>query len=417
MIQGAIPAKRKTTWLWWAGVLSIVTICGWWGYGRWLQGSSGAVLVQVSTVERDTIEDLITQPGVVKLAEQRSLESVTEGRVDQVFVDVGERITAGQRLLLLQDDTWETKQLQHQIDVQKQELSLEEQRRAIASATITLQDAQVELTEDEALFEQGYISGNDLNESQRAVRQAEEELTGARLQLEQGLLEMRSLQLQAQELEQELQDQLVLAPDPAIILDLKVQRGSVVDISTPLMVLGDPSRELVYLDMSPLLAQRVQLQQSAQIKTIGPSAATYTGKVIDISRLVGTGEQENAGTEQSTLEVIVELDAPSESLVPGTRVSVDILLNQRVDVVTVDAGAIQQSPEGSFVWMLGEDNTAQKQSVTIGLEGLTTVEVIEGLEVGDEIITLPERPLEEGMTVEPMDFPGIESDEVELEGV
>ena len=112
------------------------------------------------------------------------------------------------------------------------------------------------------------------------------------------------------------------------------------------------------------------------------------------------GEEPNSGGSQGDLEVIVALDVPSGTLIPGTQVSVDIILDQRTDVVKVDAGAIQQSEEGAFVWVVADDMTAQKQPVSLGLEGLTEVEVTSGLDDGDTIVVLTDGLVEEGMALE-----------------
>ena len=394
--------KLRFTWLWWSGALTLLTLGGWIGYGRWMNAASQAVGVQMSTVTLGTVEDPITQTGTVKLAQQQTLESLSEGRVEDVYVQEGDRIEAGQTLLLLQDDTWETKRRQHDLEVQKKEIALTQQRQAIATAELQLQDAQQQLAEDEALFEQDYVSGDDVEQAQRGVREAESALRTAQLQLEQDLLDMQTLALNAQELEQELLSKRIVSPAPAIVLDLMVQRGSVVDTGTKLMILGDPDRELIYLELSPLRAQQVQPNQLARIRPLGPDAETYTGQVKELALLAGNSEQDDQGG-QASLEVVVELDTPSGALIPGTQVSVDVVLAQQTDVVKIDAGALQQSEDGPFVWVVGPDGTAQKQSVSIGLEGLTELEITNGLTPEDEIIALSDRPLEEGMAVEVRD--------------
>ena len=208
--------------------------------------------------------------------------------------------------------------------------------------------------DDETLFAQDYIAANDVERSRQAVRDAKAELRSTYLRLEQTQLEGQELQIAAQELEQDLQRKQVLAPSPAVILDMLVQQGDVVQTGDKLMMLGNPGRELVYLQLSPLRAQQVQPSQAARVQPLGPNAETYTGQVKEIALLAGTEEQNNSGGGQSDLEVVVELNTPSGTLIPGTQVSVDIILAQRENVVKVEAGAIQQSEDGPFVWILEE---------------------------------------------------------------
>lgn len=395
-----LPKPRKRSWIAWLAGLTLLAGGGWWAYGHWLGTRSSVVAVQLSTVTQGTVEDPITQTGTIKLAQQRALKSLDDGRVKKVYVGLGDRIARGQVLLLLEDDTRETERLRHSLDEQQHDITLLQQKQAIATAEAQLEDAKKKLADDETLLAQNYIAADAVEQSRQAVRDAESALKNTYLQLEQTHLDGKRLQIEAQELDQKLQSKQVLSPGPALILDMLVQKGDVVQQGDKLMVLGNPGREEVYLQLSPLRVQQVKALQPARVQPLGPNAQTYTGQVKEIALMAGSGEQEEARGGQANLEVVVELDTPSGTLIPGTQVSVDIVLDQRVDVVKVDAGAIQQSGDGPFVWVLGEDQTVQKQSVSIGLEGLTEVEITEGLEAGDEILVLPESPLEEGMVVE-----------------
>ncbi|MEM9218203.1 MAG: efflux RND transporter periplasmic adaptor subunit [Cyanobacteria bacterium P01_F01_bin.150] len=399
MTQATLPKQRKLSWIGWLGVVLLVG-SGWWAYGRWFSDRAFLVSAQIDTIARGTVEDPITQTGIIKLAQQRPLKSLAEGRVKEVYVDLGDRITTGQLLLLLEDDNWETERLRHQLNVRQHDIAIKLQLQAISTAEASLADVKKQLAIDEQLLAQGYVAGEDVEQTKQSVREAEAGLQGAYLQLEQTQLEGQELQIKARELEQDLQSKQVFSPGPAVILDMLVHQGDVVQTGDKLMMLGNPGRELVYLQLSPLRAQQVQPLQSARIKPLGPDAKTYNGQVKEIALLAGNEDSPHSSRGQSDLEVVVELDTPSGTLIPGTQVSVDIVLDQREDVVKVAAGAIQQSEEGPFVWILGADSTAQRQPVSIGLEGLTEVEITKGLETGDEIIVLPDSVLEEGITVQ-----------------
>ncbi|MEB3232600.1 MAG: efflux RND transporter periplasmic adaptor subunit, partial [Leptolyngbyaceae bacterium] len=103
----ATGSKRLLGW----GIPFLLVIAGaGWGYYRWGREPSRSVGVYLSPVTVGTVEDSLNQIGTMELHRQQVIQSAAEGRVDQVFVAVGDRVTPGQPLLLLQDDTWETKQ-------------------------------------------------------------------------------------------------------------------------------------------------------------------------------------------------------------------------------------------------------------------------------------------------------------------
>ncbi|WRH68542.1 MAG: hypothetical protein RSE13_10410 [Planktothrix sp. GU0601_MAG3] len=80
--------------------------------------------------------------------------------------------------------------------------------------------------------------------------------------------------------------------------------------------------------------------------------------------------------------------------------SVDIILEQQKNVIAVNTEMIQSEGKSSFVWKLDENNQAQKQPVTLGLEDLTKVEIKSGLKVGDTLVIPPtDTPLQPGMVI------------------
>lgn len=80
------------------------------------------------------------------------------------------------------------------------------------------------------------------------------------------------------------------------------------------------------------------------------------------------------------------LNQPSGSLIPGSAVSVDVIVDQRQDALVVPVTAVQRDGESPYVWVRDADNLARRREVTIGLETLEAVEITAGLQVGDEIV-------------------------------
>ena len=124
MSQVTLPEHRKFSWLGWLGGVAILAGGSWWAYDHWFSDRASSITVQINTVTQGTVEDPITQTGIIKLAQQRPLKSLAEGRVKEVYVALGDRITTGQILLLLDDDRWQTEQLRHSLNVQQHDIAL-----------------------------------------------------------------------------------------------------------------------------------------------------------------------------------------------------------------------------------------------------------------------------------------------------
>ena len=131
--------------------------------------------------------------------------------------------------------------------------------------------------------------------------------------------------------------------------------------------------------------------QSLYPQAIAPDAEGQSGR----SR---GGDQ----SSQATVPATVRLERPTHSLIPGSQVNVELVIEQRPDVVALNTEAIQRTGATPFVWVQDDAGKAEKRSVTLGLEGLVAVEVKSGLQPGEKVIVPPpELPLEPGMRVTP----------------
>ncbi len=496
--------KQGVKWIVGSAVFATVSMGGWLVYGWNFNRSSEVVEVRLTAVTRDDVVNLINESGIVELADQQTLNAPVDGSVERVLVSVGDRISAGEQLIILRDPERLTKLAERQLEIKKQEVTLASQRQQLSSLEIQrqiatrrleelvaqygsvdeneLQERQLQIKEaklnlanlqagvteaqedvsaqesrlqrDEEVFARGFIAENEvqqqrnqlrtakkglreaqlevekekirlqtldlqaenlqqnikfavseaqntINEANSRLQQIESSLQAAQLEVRQGIIDLERLQVELQKSEQELQQNIVSAPTSAMVLGVNVKKGDVVQQSTsPLLTLGNPQREVVKLQLSTLNAQKVQLGQIARISIIGPNATTFTGKVKELSRQATRGDGNQRGGDQATVSAIVELDQPSNTLIPGSQVSVEIVLQQQQNVPVLSIEAIQIMGSQPFVWVMDELGKASKQSVELGLEGLTKVEIKSGLEVDEEVILPPlESGLEPGINV------------------
>lgn len=98
------------------------------------------------------------------------------------------------------------------------------------------------------------------------------------------------------------------------------------------------------------------------------------------------GSNDVRQSSQATVAAIARLDRPSQSLLPGSRVDVEIILAQRNNVIALEPSVIQQLETKPFVWIQDPQGRLQKRFIKLGLEGSTKVEVIEGISENDKIV-------------------------------
>ena len=341
----------------------------------------------------------------------------------------------------------ETKKQEKFWEIEKRKLEFKKKQQEISQAEVDLAETKVKLTEDEQLFSKGFISESDLKERQKKVVQAQTSLNNAQDELSVAKIELRKQELDLQnflksveenssepqqklkearskveqsqqDLEQaklalnqiireldkvkierqkaieELRQKVITAPTNGVVLNLQVKVGDVIEPKSNILLIGDPAQQIVELKLSPLDATKVKLRQQAEVTIIGLESKKLTGKIQQIS-LLATEDQNNLqGSDNVKVTAIVGLNKTNRNIVPGTPVTVTLILSQRNKVLVLPNEAVQQNDTETFVWMKDSQGKAIKRNIKIGLQGLDNTEIKSGLKLGDEVlIPTTENPL------------------------
>lgn len=395
LLSHSIADSRKhyqtgVRWLIASGVIAGVGVGGWMAYQHLLKPSTDPVAVSILVVKRGTVELTITESGVVELAQQQILKSPEDVTVEQVFVQTGDRVQMGAPLIILRNRDIQQRLQAQLIDDQKVAADLVRKREIVQERRVKLQNAKQRLQDLQAALNQGVIAATEVQKALDAVDQAQSEVKDAEIEQHKATLDVQKSQTTLQDIQQRLGDNRLNSPMDALILQVDVKPGDGAKRETPLLTLGDPTQEMIRLQLTALNAIKVRVNQVARVSMIGPSPQTFTGRVVGLSPQALAQKSENSFSSQSQAKVdaTVALDRPSNKLIPGSQVSVEIVLQQRSRVLTLPLEAIQQAETQPFVWIKTEAGIAEKRPVRLGLQSLTTTEVTSGLQEG-EVIVLP----------------------------
>lgn len=383
-LNGSLRKERAgMRWLVGSGLVAVVGIGGWLGYQAFMQSPTEAVTVTTAPVGRDDLEVTVTEAGIVELGGQQTFKAPGDVTVQSVLVEERQRVSQGQVLLELRDRDLQQQLADRVVQARISRIDLARQQEILAERRSRVTDAATRLADSEDLLDQGYISEDAFREDQRsledaqsALRDAEVELMKAQLQVEQDEITLRSLQLQ-------FEDNQIVSPIEAIVLKVDVKPGDGVEREGRLLSIGDPTQEIIRLELTTLNAAKVGIGMPVRVRVIGPNPEIFAGQIVRVSPQAVT---EDSTSEQSTVEAEATLNQPSGALIPGSAVSVDVIVDQRQDALIVPVTAIQRDGESPYVWVQDADNLARRREVTIGLETLESVEITAGLQVGDVIV-------------------------------
>lgn len=390
-------------WIVASGLVILIGAGGWLGYRTWQRRSVEPVVVTTATPSRDTLENRVDASGTMSLGNQQILKAPGDVTVEAVLVEERQRVARGTVLLRLRDRSLEQDLDEAQIQTEILRLQRQRHTEVLQDRQRAVRRAEERLDESRSLVDQGFISEDEYNGDRDDLEAAQSELRGAEVDLQRSELEIRQNQASLTNIRARIADNAIVAPYDAVVLNIDVQPGDGVQSEGTLLTIGDPTQEVVLFDLMTLDANKVSVNMPVRVSVIGPSSENYIGRVVSIAPQAISDSEGGGGGSQAMVKAIAQLDRPSRVLIPGSSVSVEVILVQRENVLALPTSAIQQADSETFVWVIDANSRAQKRPVTTGLDTLEAIEIVSGLQDTDTVILTPppDQPLEPGLTVEP----------------
>ena len=178
-----------------------------------------------------------------------------------------------------------------------------------------------------------------------------------------------------------------------IITELDINNGFVTEAGSKLMKLESSDAVRVNISLSKYDLAKVELGQKAEVEISGQ---VYEGTVSKINRMA---EKNDAGTRLVAAEVHIE--NPDDNIYLGIEGKVKIHAQKSENTLIVPIAAVNTDQTGDFCYVV-KDGILEKHPVTAGLSSEDSIEIVEGLEEGDIVLTDTSMELTEGMQIEPL---------------
>lgn len=307
--------------------------------------------VRVARAEQRPVDQTLNLTGTFEARKELNLIAEAQGRITQLLVKEGQRVSAGQIVARI-DDT----NIQAQL------------RTAIASR----EKAQKDVERYERLVNAGAISQQQYEEVKLGYQNAQANVTAV---------------------EQQLKYTTARSPMSGIVKELSVEQGSFVSPGSSIASVVDIGqlKMVVRVDEQDII--RIQKGQTVAISTDVYPEKTFRGTV----ELIGL--QADAARKY---EVEIGLPNPTDTpLRPGMYGAVGIEPNsaERQMALYVARKAIVGSVQAPQVYVVGPDQAVHYQPVTVGEIIGDQVEVRSGLQAGDLVVTSGQVNLSEGKRV------------------
>lgn len=339
--------------------------------------------VQVAPVSRGALRVQVATNGVVEPVANIDIRARAEGRVVAVPDDPGQRVAAGDVLVELD-----------KVPVAGELATAESERlaarEALRSARAAAELARQRAGTDAELHREGALTREANDASQAALRDAEAHLDFLERDVP---LRVASLDLRIAELRAKLDATVVRAPFAGTIYKVQAKRNQTVREGDALLSLADLDHLRVRANVDQVDLGRVRPGQRIAVSANAFPTHSWSGTIAEILPHVVVKEN------RSVAEALARLDPPTDGLVPGMTVDVDVIVAETDAALQVPSEAVAYRDGQPYVFRM-DKNRVRATPVRLGLSSVSTTEIAEGLDDGAVVVVAPLSELRDGMRVD-----------------
>lgn len=347
-------------------------------------------------VIRGNIVQTVVASGRVQTPSGVNIGSQIIGTVLHVIVEQGADVRKGDALIVLDD-----RQARATVDQaaaslseartnlrQVGELTLPLAEQTLIQTKATLRNAETQLTRAMELAERSIATGETVQDLQRAFDIAETEVRSAELQVASAsvggsghaasMAAVARTEAVLRAAQASLRLTLITAPVAGVVIDRSVEEGAIVQAGTTLLVLApDRSKQLV-VQIDERNLDLIRIAQPALASADAYPEMNFRAVLSTISPAVDA--------DKGSVEVKLSIADPPRYLKEDMTVSVDIEVARRQNTLVVANAAVRDAAGTSPKVLIILDGHAVERPVILGLRGVDSLEILDGLAAGDLVI-------------------------------
>ena len=399
--------------------------------------------VRVVRAQKDLAQGWVFDEGTSLPVQIRILNFYASGdityvaKTDGVELREGDFVSRGQ-LLATVDDRRQTSSIQTaDADIQvainqrdQSEASLLQSQANLEQAASDLALAETELRRYQTLFAQGAVSESDrdvylnrVDQAQAAFKTAQQSVRSAEDSVQSAESSITAAQARRNQIDVDLEDTQLVSPIDGVIAYINIQEGEYWNtqylnasspqdvIETAPIVVVDPASYEVELELQAEAASAIRPGQRAYVVLEEEVSAAQAGgasrqDLLEIAQERGTQGSVFAISPSQTpggrsTEVTIRDFQQVRNLKVGARVYVWIETVANEDAIVLPLEAVLVREQNAYAFVVNEaDGTVQRRPVTRGVEGLSGVEILSGVEPHELVVIEGQNRLVDGTPVE-----------------
>src|SRR5258705_258016 len=334
------------------------------GGARGAGGGRGQLTVELAPVVHAEVNRELAVVGNLIGDQTVSLVPKTAGRLEQLTVKLGDKVTRGQRIARIEDE-----EIREQ--VKQAEAAFE-----VAKATIRQREADLDLAKTNAersrnLYQRQLLPQQTLDDSEAKYQSAQAALDLARAQNTQS-------QARLDELRFTQQNTVITSPVNGFVARRAADAGAFVSANAPIVDVVDITQVRLVVNVIEKDLKQIGVGNAARVEVDAFPGESFEGRIARISPVL----------DPATRTASVEIEIPNGQfrLKPGMYARVGIVTDSHANALVVPTNALVDV-NGTRGVYLSVNNVAAFRPVKTGIEGAMRTEILDGVADGDRVVT------------------------------
>jgi HlyD family secretion protein len=373
------------------------TVIGFWTFASIALAAAQGPSVTVIEARKDRLEQSVMVGGTLVARDEVLVAAQVEGlAIIEILAEEGDIVHEGAVLARLSRETLDASIAQNKAQQARAEAAIAQARSQIVEAEAGRTAASNSLTRAKSLRAEGVTSAETFDQRQAAATQANARVSSAQQALKLAEADQALAEAQGRELAIRLARTDIKAPASGVISRRTARVGAIAaGAADPLFrIIKDSAIELE-ADSAETSLAKLKIGQKARIQAAGISD-TLTGTVRlvspEVSRTTRLGK------------VRIALDG-SSALAVGAFARASIAVKETEGVI-LPLSAVQFSSDKTLVQVV-KGNVVETRTVTAGLRSSTKVEIVSGLQAGEQVVHIAGTFLRHGDVVTPVMAPAL----------
>lgn len=393
------------------GVIIVFAIIG--RAAGWIGGEK-VTNVEVASVGKNSIIEKVSASGEIQPEIEVNLSPDVAGEIIELNVAEGDSVEIGKLLVKIRPDNFVSALDRSRANLNQQLANLAQAKASLQRAEAQYTRSELEYNRQKKLYEQKAISDSDFEQAQANYITAQKDLEAAKQSVVAAEFVVKSSQATVNEAAENLRLTNVYSPVSGIVSNLLVEKGERVVgtqqmAGTEMLTIADLSKMEVRVDVNENDIVRLSKGDTTiiEVDAYSFSGKKFKGIVTSIANTANTKPSADAVTE---FEVKIRiLNSSYADLVaagnkypfrPGMTAAVEIITNQKENVLSLPLSAVTTREDqldtladGStkmreLVFVM-QDGEAKMKTIKTGISDFQNIEVLEGLQEGDQVISGP----------------------------